>query len=307
MNKKLTVSAPYITTYPPYANIFSMIGSCKNSMNWFYNNFVDLKIEDDTIFFAEHPTLFGSCPWLSIEKLTREQIQLKWDSFVHFVIDCIDAGCYLDLTLDQSQIPNAKRTKSPFFHETLIFGYNRSQELIYIADNFGRGVYQTTECTFLEISRAYAYFKPDSYLGINKISVTEIDYNFDLEFVMKSMSSYMKYRLNSIHDASDVYSFWNNKIIRYSERNTLDIRDFHLLWSHKKCMLDRLDYMRENGHLDKERKYDDYIEIVKQSLIQLNFALKYLVTKDHKIVDRIICGNNQIRAKELAILERLFK
>ncbi|MNI80922.1 hypothetical protein D3C73_1374920 [compost metagenome] len=117
----------------------------------------------------------------------------------------------------------------------------------------------------------------------------------------------MKYRLNSIHDASDVYSFWNNKIIRYSERNTLDIRDFHLLWSHKKCMLDRLDYMRENGHLDKERKYDDYIEIVNQSLIQLNFALKYLVTKDHKIVDRIICGNNQIRAKELAILERLFK
>lgn len=33
MNKKLTISTPYITTYPPYANIFSMIGRCKDSMN----------------------------------------------------------------------------------------------------------------------------------------------------------------------------------------------------------------------------------------------------------------------------------
>ncbi|MEK5034036.1 hypothetical protein MKY96_21475 [Paenibacillus sp. FSL R7-0302] len=306
MDKKLRISAPYITTYPPYANISSMIGDCKDSMNWFHNNFVDLKIEEDTIFFAEHPTLFNSCPWLCIEKLTREQIQLKWNSFVHFVIDCIDAGCYLNLTLDQSQISNAKRTTAPFFHETMIFGYNFSKEIIYIADNFGGGDYQTTECTFLEISRAYARFKPSSYLGINKISVTEIDYNFDLEFVLKSMHSYMNYRLNCNLKASDVYSFWNNKIIRYSEHDDLDIRDFHLLCSHKKCMLDRLNFMKDNGHIHKERKYDDYIEVVIQTHIQLYLALKYLVTKDQKIIDRIIYSNNRIRAKESAILKRLF-
>ncbi len=53
--------------------------------------------------------------------------------------------------------------------------------------------------------------------------------------------------------------------------------------------------------------YNNFVEIVNQSYIQLNLALKYLVTKDHKIVERIIYGNNQFRTKELAILERLFK
>lgn len=307
MEKKLPMATPYITTYPAYANIYSMIGSYKDSMNWFYHNFVDLKIEDDTVFFAEYPTLFGSCPWLTVEKIAREQISLGWPDFIRFVVDCIDQGCYLNLTLDQSRIPEALRDKQPFYHETLIYGYDLSQERIYLADNFEGGNYKTISCSFAHALLAYVHSNPDSYLGINKISVSRVDYRFDLEFVRQCMTAYINCRLKGQPGRPDIYTFHNDKISRFSAAGTLDIRDFHLLWSHKKCMLDRLNYMRAGGYIQfEEETVAGYRSIIKRSYIQLNLALKYLISKDKQIITRIIEENNSIRLAELTILEELF-
>ncbi len=122
--KILPMNYPVITSYPTHANILSCVTQYEDSMQWFYDYYIQLFGGRDVSqgcymdFFAPIP--WKSCPWINYQRISRDLIAKKWDSITEFFIECINSGYYLFLYLDQFHIPDSGHHQKYHSHANLI-------------------------------------------------------------------------------------------------------------------------------------------------------------------------------------------
>lgn len=86
----------------------------------------------------------------------------------------------------------------------------------------------------------------------------------------------------------------------------VDIRQFRMLWEHKKCMLDRIFAIENALKLtpDYSNKYKEVPDVSRRIML---LCEKYNMTSDRSIIPRIIENMREIKQTEHAVLHKLIK
>lgn len=102
--KILTMTPPFITSYPNHANILSVISHDDETIPWLLNSYIQLEapkmLTNGLRMDYYTSVLWKTCPWVYYQRMSRELILRKWDSIVDFIVDCIDLGYYVYFLID---------------------------------------------------------------------------------------------------------------------------------------------------------------------------------------------------------------
>ncbi|MGG4551440.1 BtrH N-terminal domain-containing protein [Paenibacillus humicus] len=319
---------PFITNYNVYGAIFSIIGS-DNFFPWLYTNFIGVAVNnyDDTLYFTDHFSLLeygnqSSCPGIRIEKPTNKEIVHMYheESIVDVVIKAIDNDKYVWLYLDRYYIPESDDyQKKHNDHSLLVYGYDEQNQFFYIADNLVNGKFMTSKCSFelfekawiSEVCHHYRRFflyiiKQDGTYILDKNILVQgiIDY-LDSNKITQGVfwdqkpvdgpHSYVQDQSYWIF-GQEIYSYLNDLIY---ENHYIDIRLFHLLWEHKKCMQGRISFFESDNDKELSEKYR-WVE--NHSKVMRNMVIKYNLTRDKSILKTISEGMKAVAMEERMIL-----
>ncbi len=334
--KVLPMNFPVITSYPTHANILSCLQQYEDSMQWFYNYYIQLFAEGVLArgYYVDFctPVPWRSCPWIDFQRIGKEMVEKKWDSITEFIIDCIDSDYYVFLYLDQFYISEAvPYQKQKYAHDTFIFGYDLQKKLFNVADFYKFSKYYYTSIPFSQIEDAYNNLDlsgvVDNLQGIILIKpVRYDDYDFNVNIVAGFLNDYLQakntfgnytggYRkdIGQKNDfwvyGMDVYKLLQDHLQLFLEHQaSLDIRAFHVLLDHKTLMLNRIKYLMENKHLNNAAPiYEEYKVVKNQAISLRSLAIKAHLTRDEKTIRDTSNTILQIATKERSVLDDLLE
>lgn len=337
--KILPMKYPIVTSYPCHANVLSVVSNSDEYLPWFFNNYIQLNYPKEVHkdgarldFYVSY--LWEACPYIYHQRVSKDFISYKWNTIIEFLIDSIELGFYIHLIVDTFYIPNYKSiNKNHIPHDIFIFGYDSSEKVFNVADNFNLGKYSYETANFKDIEEGYKSVRQiglfDWLDGIEMIRLKENNgaygfshkYKFDVDLVKNSIKDYLSSTNNSIkwhyipsiqwkydkdYFGIEIYS----KLIEYLDNQVeeigIDMRPFYVLWEHKMVMLLRIQYMINNGFLNNvESISKDYITIERQAHILNSLWIKYAVSEDKKIIQRMVIIIKQLALEETLVLETI--
>ncbi|MBB6024304.1 hypothetical protein HNR77_005412 [Paenibacillus sp. JGP012] len=202
----LPIGKPIIAPWSYNGHIFSILSAGKQDyLPWLNSNFLTLELtqgmtrDDKVILFK-----YISCPFISDQKINRKSIKHWHSDTVKFFKECINLNYYIYLFVDQFYVScyhNYKKEHIP--HDPMIFGYDDSKRVFFMADfmvakdNFTR--YQTTEVPYDEIEQAYLNL-PSEWDHNNGITLfqycDDVEEAFNKELVKVELNDYLNSRFS---------------------------------------------------------------------------------------------------------------
>ncbi len=316
--KKLPVTDPLITSWQWHATLFSILSDDDNAKKWIFSNYIQLRcynIEeiftgDDMLFCDMMPgsSSLKECPYLITSLMTKEQIESYCGNIVDFIIKTIDLGGYVYGVFDEAKILAHVNVDYKFPHELFIYGYDLDKEEFYVGDFTFKDHYTyNNTVSFEDIRKGYEditasddHMFKDDYKGkrglyvILKNSDTPY-YELDTTLIRDSLSEYMNsidtkkhFRMarNRFDDTTFGVGVYDRVLKRIQDQMNADETDFdvralHVMYDHKKLMLERIKYLMANGYIDYDKYLvDTYGNVVKNMLAARNLLIKISITGD---------------------------
>ena len=340
MEKKLGIKQTPINAYMEDAYPIAVALSDESSYEWIYSNYIQL-VYQDPWYYCNQPVKFyklsffsgqiwdAECPLLCYDKITRNLLMSMNVDIVEFICKSIENGKYVKIFLDDYFLSyRSVYKKEHCIHESMFFGYddekNKLYGLSYVTDDKG---YHFKEFS-VDMESVRKAFVIEEYLGQQRERVVLISgnrerfYEFDIDVVKRNVYEYM----NSVQ--SDVrYSGISNpdgkmvfglrvydKLVEYylqDEMNTTII-PLHVLYEHKKLMLDRIKYMMENEYI----KYEENLIVVCKEVIEKSYKCKMLYLKckllkcdfdkKEKIRNRLTNHIRELKKSDTSLIDNLY-
>lgn len=318
---KLPLGTPLIRTFQYLAYPLSILSSDNQYLPWFYSNFIQLSCNRDykhidLDFYRYGVSLYPMYPSIELYKIPRDYQNITNKHFPEFICDCIEKNnIYFFIHVDEYFIPRRSGYKKKHGdHDILVFGFDRQNQLFNVVGYTDNGVYEETTVEFYELEKAFkACTSQEAIYMLNR--KTNTNFRFDVNLVLELLKEYYnstntseKYSLfdnpaSSTAFGIEVYSYIKKSLLLNDE---IDIRYFHLLWEHKKCMTLRLDYMNGEQNIQiNQTLIDKYKQIEQETLILRNVLLKYKLKKQSLLKKKSIELLNQIEFKEKKVLGEL--
>jgi len=330
--KVLPVTKPLIAVYTQDAHLLSVLSCYEETYPWIISNYINIYRSRETgwtdFYFPYHEELRPSekCAWVTTQKIHRNTVNPIWGSIIDFVIYQIDNDNYVQTKINYFYIPLSYRYKKfDLHHDILIYGYDKSTSLFYVADFFARGKYTTGKITFNELSEAFA--------GYDKCE--NIDYLKQMIFMYK-FNMYSKYifDVNNIINATKCYlscdppEYWTlfnanqckefvfgNEVYKLLIENLnnvgindekLDLIPFWLIYEHKRLLRMRYNYLFKNKYICcNDSDLLMLRELEDDSLKVVNLLIKYIITNKVELVNKSANILDKINIKESTFLEKL--
>jgi hypothetical protein len=299
---------------------------------WYYNLYIpdnktDFQKKDNILieFFGSFQAF--SSPWIDFEAISWDMIGKSGIDIINLIKMHIDNNYYFYGYVDEFYVKDRyiyNKFHGP--HDILIYGYDNINEKFSILGYNDSGALLSSEMNFSDFSIAFEhnnfdkdlYFWSDTLYFLKKNEKTEYALNFRL--IYQSLSDYLFSRNSSEHylrycgsietfvygiSTYDIVIEYFNLLLDDQAR-FFDIRITSFLWEHKKCMKSRFEYIIHNFNYECfNSPYLKYAELEKESKIIHNLMIKLRLTKDKKIITRIISVLNSMRQEELEVLNLL--
>ncbi|PQP85040.1 hypothetical protein C0Q44_11245 [Paenibacillus sp. PCH8] len=317
----LPMYEPRLNTFNVYAALFSIIAKDESYLPWFYSNFISIGINtcDDTLYFTDHFTFFeygeglSSCPWLEVYKPSHKTIYYQYSSNIKETLTSyLNQNKYVWLYLDQFYIPQSNNYhKMHKEHSVLVYGYDDATNIFHIADNLDNGKFIKTVISYQQLIQAWESDICEHFRRLFRVITSiEGEYQLDTTHLKNQLEGYLSsscitqgiYWDQTPVDGPHTYvqniQYWifGHEVYSYTQQlmkqvkemsdiksKRLDIRIPHLLWEHKKCMVERIKYL----NLDMYDFYSEYEKIATNSLTIRNLTAKYNLTQKNSILDEI--------------------
>ncbi|UJF31864.1 hypothetical protein [Paenibacillus hexagrammi] len=278
-------------------------------------------------------------PLVEYQCLTRRTLGQWFPDVIGFIIRCIDDDLYFHATVNSYYISLYEYHYQKYhrFHEILIIGYDLDAKILYGADFFHNGQYACKPIPFADFEAAYVSVdeqnngrfdiahsaSTDLNNHLSQIELmrfnprshwhTKVPYRLDIGNIVDLLGDYLhssntsrKYTV--FENAADenyglsVYDW----LIKHAESILsgstpyCDVRSFHILYEHKKCMVLRMKYLL-GLKLEQfpELPMDSLIHVEANALTIRNQAIKYSFSKDKKIIAKLISD-----LQEMALVEK---
>lgn len=329
-NKILPVTYPPITSYPHHANLLSILSYNANNLIWFYNYYFQLAINksmdnrlDFNIGYSIIPFL-KNCPLITYNGISRALIEKKWSKIVEFLIDSIRCGYYIYLIVDKYFISSYEESYMTYHshHDLMIFGYDVKNQTFHIADFFKNSKYYYTTATFSEIEQGYNESNRSDWIGSVILLKENKSYQpkFDITILKNYINDYIESKnsntrtilINTWLNDNDyafglqVYPILEQHLKMIQKNGFFDIRPYHILWDHKKIVLSILEFLHKKGYLIKsDYFYNEFVLLERKCLILRNVLLKYKVSNNKILIDRVVILLREIYKKEKYLLKNL--
>ena len=262
-------------------------------------------------------------PYLKVQLLNRDLIFKSPTDILPFIVACIDKGYYVQPTVDEYFLPDsAAYQKRPLVHETLIYGYDK-QTFVGIGYN-KNGDYASYYIMFSELEQAIVHadltghYDPDG-LRLFK-SASHARYDFDIHLVREQITDFLHSRNTShrfrmvANPADGAYGLATYPCLKSYIESFLyfpfsfDIRPVHILWEHKKCMVNRLNYMEDQGYLKSEDGFSiQYDGLARKTGMLRMMLLKFKITRSPDLIRRVLSNLDGIEEVEQSLLQDLVK
>lgn len=326
--KQLPIKFPAIYGHPDHA-YFQAIAATdeKNYKYWILNNFIQThcnKYASDNIYFDFMHT-YTICPFVDIQLVWNDIFSAYVNDINTYILHAIDLNYYVYLAVDEyyTAFSSAYKTNT-FNHGILIYGYNIEDTCFNAMVYTDSGPKIDYKMPFKECSDAFYGFTSNPFnrnnMIIRLLKRKYPEYMFCIETVTTQLHDYLNSTDSSMfneyfeshHKEPRVYGLKVNETLikclrtRSPEDDSeITIRDFHILWEHKKCMLERIQYLEQHNYINSELSVS-YASIEKLSLIIRNSVVKYnLANKKGKSVSKIIDLMLELTDKESSVLNLL--
>ncbi len=334
MKEILNIKYPIITSYTQDANMLAILSCYPTTEEWIFNNYVNLWGEEPTFKNGYTMLRFHSweikraCPYLEIKTYNKSFFS---SDIVEFLISIIDSGKYIDTIYDQFYVPCSERyMKTHFIHDMLIYGYDRERRIFYIGDFMEISKYTFNIVTFECVESAIGNSLDSTIFGCDVIEYKNTNYSFNTYFLCNSLNNLL-FSKNVIADNENVimadveieqikkglYTFGikNYSLLRQTLLKIVngtvefsDVRPLHVILDHKVMMCERLKYLSKIGLIsDDDRIIEEYTNIKYICQTNRSLFIKYTITRNNSLVERIINNLNLVEEIEIKTLTKLIK
>lgn len=319
MKKVLPLSIPeVINSYPIHTHAIAVADAkTKNYLPWVYNHSAQLRLDmfSDTEFkiFLDIPDPYWDMPNLHKELVSRRIFYRDWNDIIEFVKYHINRCYYVYILCDAGKL-SIWRKNEFFLHDPLIYGYDDEREEIYLTDNFRHGKYSFGTASYEELICATESMRlhgnsVDWMQGYRCFQYQESreKYCFDKRMYVSLLKDYIDPPDERWVRGLDIYPAmlqFQEKILKTGWY--LDRRAFYVQKEHKLIMEQTMSYVLGPEWKSKyplEGKLLD--ENVKIATIMLNLCLKYNLTKEKNILDRITGYINKLQENEKILFMNL--
>ena len=292
---------------------------------WFYSQHIQLfvteYIEEDLMkldFYRYPYARLLPAPFLDVLYYNRD-IDIVFETrIVDFLVANLNKNYYIQLYANEFYMPNRSHYKQQnYTHEILIHGYDSQSEEFYIVGYNHQGQYTSSPIKFTDFEQAFVNVDklPERK---NKIQLSKYikdrTYEFDLELLKEQLQDYLysnntsnRYRIiNKPIDGIyglEIYQYFDTYFKDLlSESFHYDIRNLHILWEHKKCMILRMQFMEENNYLDPAHRFSELYK----NTVQLASNIRIIMLRaflTHRSIDQREIAIQKVRS----ILEEMAK
>jgi hypothetical protein len=336
--KQLPINTnPQITGYSSHAKTLAILSTDEHYLEWFLSNYIQLSAKKEFVigglnldFYmgpAKDFNFYINNPWLFSQVIRKDIINTFSEHITNFIIQSIDLGYYVDIHLDQFYIPGLRGYQAFHFnHDNLIFGYNLLDRTF---DAMGyKPAYSDLKITFDDFEIAYRHCPVElwykviylyHYEKIRPGSQGDV-YRFNMDLFVDSIKDYLFSKNSSekfaMFDIVNPENAFGIEIYKYLTINLQsgnywrDIRPLHILWEHKKCMLNKIEYLHKMKHITVhsfETIYAKYCVILKFTEILRQKQLKFMRSNQQNALDGLFAYLDEIAEKENQVLHELIE
>lgn len=313
----LPVKYPIATSYMGLAPMLSILSSYKEPESWVYNHFVNLWRENLDCDYKHPLTFFSSntifcCPFLNNISLSSDIVHENYNGIVDLIMSSISLGYYVFFTYNQFYIPHCLHyQKLNNKHMLFVFGFNKLDKTFHVADFFYKNKYSFEKVSFEDLEKSVEGIIDNKWAVVRICKYVDYKYTFDVKLLKKSINDYLNSTHTVLNYETNILSEIERKnmctgkmvfglnnyelIIEYlsqlkkDDNITKDIRTFHALLDHKVMMLSRLTYLKENNLIENfDTLYNKFKKIKNYCKINRDLFIKYLLTSNNNILDRIL-------------------
>ena len=323
--KDIPLAEPLITCYTPVAALFSILGKSPQTNDWILSNYINVTgyfysfngAAQLVLIPSWHATKF--CPWI-IESILSRDIYLSFNSsIVDYLVSCLNSNHYIFVVVDYSQI-DCYDNKEYMPHDLFISGYDYDKKVFYIYDFVISRKFRRYEIPFSQIEQAFLCLKPeDDYINENFGGITLWKYNenakYDLDLIhmKENLEEYLS-QTNYMNNLRFMRNPQNDEYIKI--KHGIGVYDFlkevvidhpysipkcmHNFYDHKALMVHRLKSLDDKGLLrNADMLIKAFTEIMNEIGKNCNLGIKYELTKDESLLQRIMSSLDRTKALEI--------
>jgi len=294
---------------------------------WYYNNYIQILCNSAGWYSLR---FFIGCnyeiPVLRCQALEKTTFVKMNCDIIRVIVDALNDGWYVTSNFDEYYLPNREAFKVKHFeHDFMIYGCNQQEESFSLLGYSNKGLFEKTKISFLSFEKAFysqTYDENATFVLFKKRDnlIPEFDINVVKDFLydyVYSQNTYERLRtLIRLDGPDDIFgmdtyqylrNYYNDVAELKDEMGIHNIRDIHIFWEHKKCLLERIEYLYNKKILQNAECINRYKVIEREISNVRNFHMKYSITGEKYILTDIIAALNKTEQKEREILENVLK
>lgn len=335
------LKTPPVLGYLHHAFPLSVVLGRADGLPWLYSNYIQLSCPSTFDFRAQiegrrrkfdfylHPDYYAVHPNSHVRPSPLlescwfdRDLALAEGGLVRFLIRAIDRGYCVEACADEYHVPGMACYQAQHrTHEILVSGYDLETSTFVVSIGFDRsGDYAVDEIEFGDIERAIGSADLTGHynqLGIGLLrSAKQVRYELDVAWIVEQLDDYLEAmntsrRFRALRTPDDqlygvaVYA-WLRRYFDFlvDHHDCYDIRPLHILWEHKKLMVDRARFLAARGFVD-ESVCDRVKGIADRVGAMRMMLLKARVTREMSLIERIGDGLGRVREEEVGVLMEL--
>lgn len=194
-------------------------------------------------------------------------------------------------------------------HSMMIYGFDDASKLFQIVGFNKNRNYRSSIASFDDVAKGFYSLKDNKHIPLRLLKYKDrVDYQidwkkieYDLQAYIESGSREQMYRVGERLFGIGVVDKAKEGIINEIEGTTvlLDPRPMSLLRDHKLIMLEKIKHFVSLGvPFSDSEIIEKFMKIKDLACVCMNLLLKYEITKDKKVLERLVCMLDDIVFEE---------
>ena len=273
------------------------------------------------------------CPFLEFHFVSHNFVRNKYENILEYIMYAIEQGYYILFNVLQKNLSVRVGNR---LHKTFVYGFDKNKKILYVADHYNHGKYALAELGFDEYLEAYeiTYWNNNGNLlesgkemirENHLISIAkpkEFKYEFNLEWFKLQLKDYMNstYSLYSTAVITEGEGYkryfgiscynlaldYLDELIKNDDESPKDWRVFTLICDHKKLLKMRMEFFQDRGVCNiSNKEMEKYGMLLKSSEVELNLFLKYVISGDIKLLNKMQDMLMEMKEVEYKLLSEL--
>lgn len=229
--------------------------------------------------------------------LTDLQIHKDKEKLINKIIGKINEGYYVYGEFNEFYVPcKVAYLKYNFIHDYLIIGYNLSTMNFIMVGYTSRGILKVMPLFFEDFYKAVKNINKDSHATIDFYKVkSDFVFEYQTGMAKRSIEEFInseetsKFSVdNYLYGKAALENFHTLMNRDLAEKELfLYVRNVRSFFEHSNFFIKFIKYLIKHNCIEKKKPYTKILEHYDCSKIQLNLAIKYYVTHNSSIPQRI--------------------